>query len=265
MPKMMLYNLKFVYHLTMPKSSVAPGRAAAGLGGTTTSSYTTGTASGRRAAARCPSPLFTRNLTNSKKIPQHGAISRCSPPKILRRPSLPASPAPQPVPPPVQARCPDVIEEPEPVPEPIQAPLPNIVQHLRPVRVHQEHQEQAAEAAAPIEPEKIHLEPQEQAEAAAAPIEQATRAGEHEEESEEDDELQLCHLSSFEGSSDDNSSTDEDRFGFERELERNPALKQHTPGAKKRDVNAATSTLVLATSGQEKTQEGGRQGIQTTK
>jgi hypothetical protein len=61
------------------------------------------------------------------------------------------------------------------------------------------------------------------------PQEQAARAGEHEEESEEeseeDDELQLCHLSSFEGSSDDTSSTDEDRRGFQRELKRNPALR----------------------------------------
>jgi hypothetical protein len=77
------------------------------------------------------------------------------------------------------------------------------------------------------------LEPQEQAAVAGAPIKQAARAGEHEEESEEeseeeleeDDELQLRHLSSFEGSSDDNSSTNEDRCGFERELERNPALR----------------------------------------
>jgi hypothetical protein len=168
-------------------------------------------------------------------------------------------PASQPVPPPVQARLPDVIEEPEPVPEPIQAPLPDIVQHPRPVRVHQEPQEvaeaaadpiepaqnhlepqeQAAAAAAPIEPAQNHLKPQEQAAAAAAPIEpaqnhlepqeQAARAGEHEEESEEeseeDDELQLCHLSSFEGSSDDTSSTDENRRGFQRECEKNLALR----------------------------------------
>ncbi len=100
-------------------------------------------------------------------------------------------PAPQPVQPPVQTRLPDVIEEPEPEPEPIKAPLPDIVPHPRPVRVNQEHHEQAA--------------------AAAAPIEQAARAGDHEEkseeesekESEEEDEIQLFHLSSFEGSSDD--------------------------------------------------------------
>jgi hypothetical protein len=48
---------------------------------------------------------------------------------------------------------------------------------------------------------------------------------ETEEELETEDELQLCHLSSAEGSSDDTSSTDEDRRGFERELDRNPALR----------------------------------------
>ncbi|EFX78750.1 hypothetical protein DAPPUDRAFT_320184 [Daphnia pulex] len=158
-------------------------------------------------------------------------------------------PAPQPVPPPAQARLPDVIEESEPAPKPIQAPLPDIVQYPRQVRFRQEHQEQAAAAAAPIEPEQVHLEPQEQAAvaaapiepeqvhlepqeqaaAAAAPIEQPARASESEEEteeeSEEDDDLQLCHLSSSEGSSDETSSTDEDRRGFKRELERNPALR----------------------------------------
>jgi outer membrane biosynthesis protein TonB len=132
-------------------------------------------------------------------------------------------PAPQPVPPPNQALLPEVIEE----PEQIQAPLPDVVQYPRKVRFRQEHQEPAAAAAAPIEPEQIQREPQEQAAAAAAPTERSAGASESEEETEEEteDELQLCHLSSAEGSSDDSSSTNEDRRGFERELDRNPALR----------------------------------------
>jgi hypothetical protein len=77
----------------------------------------------------------------------------------------------------------------------------------------------------PIEPAQDHLESQESAAAAAAPIEQAARAVETEEESEEDDELHLCYLSSYEGSAEDTRSTDDDRLGFERELDRNPAFK----------------------------------------
>ncbi|EFX64644.1 hypothetical protein DAPPUDRAFT_266033 [Daphnia pulex] len=107
--------------------------------------------------------------------------------------------APQPVSPPVQAPLPDIIEEPQPRPAPIQAPLPDIIKQPR--------------AA------------QEQGAAAAAPIEQAARAVETEEKSEEDDELQLCYFSSYEGSAEDTSSTDENRRGFERELDRNPAFR----------------------------------------
>ncbi|EFX81266.1 hypothetical protein DAPPUDRAFT_242603 [Daphnia pulex] len=129
-------------------------------------------------------------------------------------------PAPQPVPPPNQALLPEVIEE----PEPIQAPLPDVVQYPRQVRFRQEHQEIAAAAAAPTE----------------------RSAGVKETEEETEDELQLCHLSSAEGSSDDSSSTDEDRRGFERSIIQ--LLGQPTTGAKKQGDNAATSTLVLATS-----------------
>jgi hypothetical protein len=70
--------------------------------------------------------------------------------------------------------------------------------------------------------EEVHQELQEEAAAAATPNEQAVRVS----ESEEEDEIQLCYVSSSEDSTADTSDTDEDRRHFERELEANPALRR---------------------------------------
>ncbi|EFX78632.1 hypothetical protein DAPPUDRAFT_105094 [Daphnia pulex] len=77
---------------TDQESTVAPGRAAASLGGTTTSSTNAGADPGRKTATRCPCPSLAADLGNSKKGAQRVAASRRDPPKILRRPSLPARP-----------------------------------------------------------------------------------------------------------------------------------------------------------------------------
>jgi hypothetical protein len=68
---------------TNQESAVAPGRAAASLGGTTTSSTTARADPGRTATTRCSCPSLAADLGNSKKAPQRGTTRRRSPPEIL--------------------------------------------------------------------------------------------------------------------------------------------------------------------------------------
>jgi hypothetical protein len=75
---------------TDQESAVAPGGAAASLGGTTTPSTTAGADPGRTTATRCPCSSFAADLGNRKKAPQRAAASGRDSHKILGRPSLPA-------------------------------------------------------------------------------------------------------------------------------------------------------------------------------